>query len=153
MPVSGAKLASPLMGDPLATSYSPKLTNVKKADFTSSGYYVNAGGIVTFTAMVNAQGLCESKDSAGFGLTLPVPAKAGTRVVFALSYDGRDADRGTWTGEAIMYAGGDGTQADRLRTTGTANGAALSNITFMYGKSEGAVNAEILTVSGSYIAA
>lgn len=141
------------MGEPLP-SYTPVLTNAKKADYKASGHYEVNGNVVTFTAMVAARGLCESKDNAGFGLTLPVPAKTGVRTIFALSLDGRDADHGVWSGHGQIYASAsDGKQIDRLRVTGTTNGAAVQNITFMYGNSEGATKAEIITVSGSYIAA
>lgn len=136
------------------TSYTPQLTNVDGVDGTTGlGEYVDASGVVTFTAQINAKKETSAASSAGFGLKLPVPAKTGKRVVFQLELDGRDADVGVWTGEGIIYAGGDGTQIDRLRVTSTSNGAALKNIDHFYGDVEGAVNAEIVTVSGSYIRA
>ncbi|WP_411147418.1 hypothetical protein [Streptomyces sp. A30] len=55
-----------------------------------------------------------------------------------------------WTGEAVIYAGSDGTKIDRIRGTSGENGAALLNIEHLYGDVEGAVNAEIITVTGSY---
>ncbi|MGW8952354.1 hypothetical protein [Streptomyces sp. NPDC055709] len=91
-----------------------------------TGEYVEAGGAVTFTAQIVAKKETNEASSAGFGLTLPKPAKAGVRYVFSL--DGRDAARGVWTGEAQIYAGSDGLQIDRLRVTGTSNGAAVQNI-------------------------
>ncbi|MFD4986503.1 hypothetical protein [Streptomyces sp. NPDC058374] len=136
------------------TSWTPKLTNVKGTDGTSgSGQYVNANGAVTFTAMVVAKKETTAATGDGFGVTLLVPAKPGSRIVFKLELDGRDADNGKWTGEALIYAGSDGTAIDRLRVTGTSNGAALQNVGHFYGDVEGAVNAEIITVSGSYVAA
>ena len=134
-----------------AASWTPKLTNVAGTDTTtSSGKYVDANGVCTFTAQVNAKKEIVSASSAGFGLTLPVPAAAGIRYTFQVSLDGRDADTGVWTGEAVIYAGSDGTKIDRLRVTGGENGAAVLNIEHLYGDSEGAVNAEIITVTGSY---
>jgi hypothetical protein len=53
----------------------------------------------------------------------------------------------------VIYAGSDGTKIDRLRVTGTSNGAALGNINHLYGDVEGATEAEIITVSGSYVRA
>ncbi|MEU0857497.1 hypothetical protein ABZ352_18940 [Streptomyces griseofuscus] len=137
------------------TSWTPKLTNVAGADGTTSdGEYVLANGVVTFTAMVVAKKETKAASGVGFGLTLPVPAKvSGSRTVFQLNLDGRDADHGTWTGEAMIYAGSDGKSIDRLRVTGTDNGAAVETIGYLYGNAEGAANAEIITVSGSYIAA
>ncbi|MBT2396269.1 hypothetical protein [Streptomyces sp. ISL-100] len=133
------------------TQWTPKLTNVDGTDGTSgSGHYVSAGGACTFTAMIVAHKETTSRDGAGFGLTLPVPAKSGARLTFQLSYDGRDADHGVWTGEALIYAGSDGKQIDRLRVTGTSNGAALQNVNHVYGDVEGAKEAEIITVTGSY---
>ncbi|QPB09602.1 hypothetical protein CPT_Sycamore_068 [Streptomyces phage Sycamore] len=135
-------------------AYTPKLTNAKGTPaVTTLGQYAVSGGVVTFTAQVNAKGLVESVNAYGFGLTLPVPAVSGIRHTFNLEFDGRDADNGAWTGEALIYAGSDGSQLDRLRVTGTSNGAALQNVTFLYGNSEGAVDAEIITVTGSYVAA
>ncbi|MFF2517639.1 hypothetical protein [Streptomyces sp. NPDC058086] len=78
---------------------------------------------------------------------------AGARYTFQLSLDGRDADSGVWTGEAVIYAGSDGTKIDRMRVTSDANGAAVLNIEHLYGDAEGATNAEIITVTGSYPAA
>ncbi|MET9528208.1 hypothetical protein [Streptomyces coeruleorubidus] len=118
-----------------------------------TGEYVDANGVVTFTAQVVAHKETNAASSLGFGLTLPVPAKTGKRVVFQLNLDGRDADNGVWTGEGLIYAGGDGKQIDRLRVTTGSNGAALSNIGHVYGDVEGATDAEIITVSGSYIRA
>ncbi|MGW4087064.1 hypothetical protein ACWEGS_28930 [Streptomyces sp. NPDC004822] len=134
-----------------ATSWTPKLTNVSGTDGTSgTGKYVHADGVCTFTAQIVAKKETNAASSAGFGLTLPVPAAAGVRYTFQLEYDGRDADNGVWTGEAMIYAGSDGTKIDRLRATSDANGAALLNIEHLYGDVEGAVEAEILTVTGSY---
>lgn len=133
------------------TQWTPKLTNVKGADgTTTSGHYAESNGICAFTAMIVAKKETNAKDSAGFGLTLPVPAASGSRITFQLSYDGRDADNGTWTGEALIYAGSDGKSIDRLRTTGTVNASAVQNVTHMYGDVEGAKDAEIITVTGSY---
>ncbi|MEU3282751.1 hypothetical protein [Streptomyces antibioticus] len=85
-----------------ATSWTPKLTNVVGVDgTTSSGKYVAANGVCTFTAQINAKKETASASSAGFGLTLPVPAAAGIRYTFQVSLDGRDADNGVWTGEAV----------------------------------------------------
>jgi hypothetical protein len=134
-----------------ATSWAPKLTNVAGVDgTTSTGRYINANGVCTFTAQINAKKETVSASSAGFGLTLPVPAAAGVRYTFQLSLDGRDADNGVWTGEGVVYAGSDGTQIDRLRTTSDSNGAAVLNIEHLYGDADGATNAEIITVTGSY---
>ncbi|MEU6633804.1 hypothetical protein ABZ905_36875 [Streptomyces parvus] len=109
---------------------------------------------MTFTAQIIANGAAvESANGSGFGLTLPVPAATGVRSTFQLQLDGRNADNGVWTGEASILAGSDGSQIDRLRVTSTVNGAALQNVGFLYGKSEGAVNGEIITVTGSYVAA
>ena len=136
------------------TQWTPKLTNVKGTDGTTgTGEYVEADGAVTFTAQIVAKKETNAASSAGFGLTLPKPAKAGVRYVFSLSLDGRDADSGVWTGEAQIYAGSDGSQLDRLRVTGTSNGAAVLNVTHLYGDAEGATAAEIITVTGSYPAA
>ncbi|MFZ3557167.1 hypothetical protein [Streptomyces sp. BH055] len=137
------------------TNFTPKLTNVSGVDGTvTEGYYaVEANGTVTFTAQIVAKHETNATSSGGFGLTLPVPAKTGTRVVFNLEYDGRDADGGVWAGNAIMWAGSDGKSIDRMRTPGTTNASALRNITHMYGDAEGATDAEIITVSGSYIKA
>lgn len=133
------------------TQWTPKLTNVKGTNGTvGTGEYVEAGGAVTFTAQIVAKKETNAASSAGFGLTLPKPAKAGVRYVFSLSLDGRDADHGVWTGEAQIYAGSDGSQIDRLRVTGTSNGAAVQNINHVYGDVEGAKEAEIITVTGSY---
>jgi hypothetical protein len=138
-------------------AFTPKLTNTKAATpaVSTSGFYDVNGKSVVFTAQVVANGsvAVEAKDSAGFGLTLPVPAAPGVRSVFQAELDGRDADNGVWTGEALIYAGSDGTQIDRIRVTSTTNGAALLNVGFMYGKSEGAADGEIITVTGSYVAA
>ncbi|MER6230958.1 hypothetical protein ACFUC2_04855 [[Kitasatospora] papulosa] len=136
------------------TSWTPKLTNVVGTDGTNgTGEYIDAGGVVTFTAQIVAKKETSAASSAGFGLKLPVPAKTGKRVVFQLELDGRDADGGVWSGGGVIYAGGDGTQIDRLRVTTDSNGAALSNIGYLYGDAEGAAEAEIITVSGSYIRA
>ncbi|MFI5859320.1 hypothetical protein [Streptomyces parvulus] len=137
------------------TSWTPKLTNVAGTDGTTSdGEFVDANGVVTFTAMIVARKETNSASDAGFGLTLPVPAKVtGARTVFQLSLDGRSADHGVWTGEALIYAGSDGKSIDRLRVTGVSNGAAVQNINHLYGDAEGATEAEIITVSGSYIRA
>ncbi|NUL24926.1 hypothetical protein [Streptomyces lunaelactis] len=133
------------------TQWTPKLTNVKGTDGTvGSGHYVEAGGAVTFTAQIVAKKETIAASSGGFGLTLPKPAKPGVRYVFSLSLDGRDADHGVWTGEAQIYAGSDGSEIDRLRVTGTSNGAALLNIANLYGDAEGAKEAEIITVTGSF---
>ncbi|MEU1221336.1 hypothetical protein [Streptomyces microflavus] len=120
---------------------------------TGTGEYVDANGVVTFTAQISARKETRAASSAGFGLTLPVPAKTGKRVLFQLELDGRDADNGIWTGNGIIYAGGDGVQIDRLRVTSTSNGAALTKIDYLYGDFEGATEAEIITVSGSYVRA
>lgn len=136
------------------TAWTPKLTNVAgRNGTTGTGEFVDADGAVTFTAQIVAKTETNAASSAGFGLTLPVPAKPGTRIIFPLSLDGRDADRGVWTGEGKIYAGSDGKTIDRLRVTGTSNGAALQNITHLYGNAEGAAEAEIITVSGSYVRA
>ncbi|MFE1289679.1 hypothetical protein [Streptomyces sp. NPDC058751] len=136
------------------TNWTPKLTNVTGTDGTSgTGQYVSANGICTFTAQIVAKKETAAADAAGFGLTLPVPAAAGCRYVFQASLDGRDADNGVWSGEAQIYAGSDGTKIDRIRVTGTSNGAALQNIGHLYGDVEGATEAEIITVTGSYPAA
>ncbi|MDJ0464969.1 hypothetical protein [Streptomyces sp. H27-C3] len=136
------------------TAWTPKLTNVDgRNGTTGTGEYVDANGAVTFTAQIVAKTETSAATDAGFGLTLPIPAKPGIRVVFQLSLDGRDADRGVWTGEAQIYAGSDGKTIDRLRSTGTENGAAVQNIGHLYGNAEGADEAEIITVSGSYIRA
>ncbi|MEU5431097.1 hypothetical protein AB0H73_36585 [Streptomyces olivoreticuli] len=133
------------------TQWTPKLTNVKGTDGTvGSGHYVEAGGAVTFTAQIVAKKETSAASSGGFGLTLPKRAKPGVRYVFSLSLDGRDADRGVWTGEAQIYAGADGSQIDRLRVTSPSNGAAVLNIEHLYGDVEGAQQAEIITVTGSY---
>ncbi|MFG3200377.1 hypothetical protein ACGFYT_30140 [Streptomyces sp. NPDC048208] len=132
------------------------MTNVKggKAAVSASGFYDVNGKSVTFTAMLVANGAAvEAVDYTGFGLVLPVPAAAGVRTVFQLELDGREADAGIWTGEALIYSGSDGTKIDRMRVTSPDNGAALENVTFLYGKSEGAETAEIITISGSYVAA
>lgn len=137
------------------TAWTPKLTNVAGRDGTKGqGEYAEADGVVTFTATIVAKKETKAASSAGFGLTLPVPVKqSGARTVFQLSLDGRDADEGVWSGEALVYAGNDGTTVDRLRVTGAENGAALENVTFLYGDAEGAKKAEIITVSGSYVRA
>ncbi|MEU3704682.1 hypothetical protein AB0E82_20635 [Streptomyces anulatus] len=136
------------------TAWTPKLTNVKgRNGTTGTGVFVDAGGVVTFTAQIVARTETAAATDAGFGLTLPVPAKSGVRIVFPLSLDGRDADRGVWTGEGQIYAGSDGKTIDRLRVTGTSNGAAVQNVTHLYGNTEGATEAEIITVSGSYVRA
>ncbi|KAB7835792.1 hypothetical protein [Streptomyces mobaraensis] len=136
------------------TQWTPKLTNVKGTDGTvGSGHYVETGGVVTFTAQIVAKKETNAASSGGFGLTLPRPAKTGVRYLFNLSLDGRDADRGVWTGEAQMYAGSDGSQIDRLRVTSPSNGAEVLNIQHLYGDVEGAQDAEIITVTGSYLAA
>ncbi|MFB6505671.1 hypothetical protein [Streptomyces sp. NPDC056410] len=133
------------------TNWTPKLTNVAGTDGTSgTGRYVSANGICTFTAQIVAKKETTAADSSGFGLTLPVPAAAGCRYVFSASLDGRDADNGVWTGEAQIYAGSDGTKIDRIRVTGTSNGAAVQNVGHLYGDAEGAAEAEIITVTGSY---
>ncbi|WP_404949053.1 hypothetical protein HFP70_35310 [Streptomyces sp. ARC14] len=137
------------------TSWTPKLTNVSGVNGTNGyGEYVDANGVVTFTAMIVAKKETKAATSAGFGLTLPVPVKqSGARTIFQLSLDGRDADSGVWTGEAMIHAGGDGKTIERLRVTGTSNGSAVQNIGFLYGDAEGAKDAEIITVSGSYVRA
>ncbi|MGI5337712.1 hypothetical protein ACQEVS_10085 [Streptomyces sp. CA-181903] len=133
------------------TQWTPKLTNVKGTDGTvGSGHYVESGGVVTFTAQIVAKKETNAASSGGFGLTLPRPAATGVRYVFNLSLDGRDADHGVWTGEAQMYAGSDGSQLDRLRVTSPSNGAQVLNIQHLYGDVEGAKEAEIITVTGSY---
>ncbi|MCX4677655.1 hypothetical protein OG413_20500 [Streptomyces sp. NBC_01433] len=133
------------------TQWTPKLTNVKGTDGTTgSGRYAVSDGVCTFTAMISARKQTSAASSAGFGLTLPVPAASGVRYVFSLSLDGRDADNGMWTGEAAIYAGSDGSKIDRLRVTGTSNGAAVVKIDHLYGDAEGAQEAEIITVTGSY---
>ncbi|MFG3263393.1 hypothetical protein [Streptomyces bobili] len=134
-----------------ATSWTPKLTNVAGVDGTSgTGKYAAANGVCTFTAQIVAKKETVSASSAGFGLTLPVPAAAGVRYVFSASLEGRDADNGIWTGEAQIYAGSGGSKIDRIRVTGASNGAAVLNVEHLYGDSEGAVEAEIITVTGSY---
>ncbi|WP_328315396.1 hypothetical protein [Streptomyces sp. NBC_00388] len=130
------------------TAWTPKLTNVKGTNGT--GEYVEANGVVTFTAQIVAKKETNAATKDGFGLTLPKAVKAGVRYVFNLSLDGRDADSGVWIGEAQIYAGSDGSKLDRLRVTGTANGAAVENVGFLYGESEGAKEGEIITVTGSY---
>ncbi|MBV1940845.1 hypothetical protein KUF83_30385 [Streptomyces sp. BV286] len=136
------------------TSWTPKLTNVAGEDGTvGTGEFVDASGAVVFTAQIVAKKETSAASNAGFGLTLPVPAKAGVRVVFQLELDGRDADNGVWTGEGLLYASSDGSQIDRLRVTTAANGAALANVGHLYGDAEGATAAEVITVSGSYIPA
>ncbi|MER7761516.1 hypothetical protein [Streptomyces sp. NPDC097619] len=131
--------------------FTPALTNVKGDDGTSTaGRYSVSGGICTFTAMIVANKATEAATAAGFGLTLPVRAASGVRYVFQLNLDGRDADNGTWSGTAIVYAGSDGTKIDRLTTPGTTNAGSLQNIGGFYGDSEGAAAAEIVTVTGSY---
>ncbi|MFB6525212.1 hypothetical protein [Streptomyces sp. NPDC056399] len=136
------------------TAWTPKLTNFAGTDGTrGSGHYAVSNGICTFNAMIVAYKETNAKDGAGFGMTLPVPAATGSRVVFQLSLDGRDADHGIWTGEALIHAGSTGKQVDRLRVTGTTNGAALQNINHFYGDAEGAAEAETVTVSGSYVIA
>ncbi|WP_435245122.1 hypothetical protein [Streptomyces tendae] len=136
------------------TAWTPKLTNVAGRNGTvGTGEFVDADGAVTFTATIVAKTETSAASDAGFGLTLPVPAKPGNRVLFLVSLDGRDADRGVWSGQGQIYAGSDGKTIDRLRVTGTSNGAALQNITHLYGNAEGATEAEIITVSGSYIPA
>ncbi|MFC9280877.1 hypothetical protein [Streptomyces collinus] len=134
-----------------ATSWTPKLTNVAGVDGTSgTGKYVHANGVCTFTAQIVAKKETTAASSAGFGLTLPVPAAAGVRYVFQASLDGRDADNGVWTGEAQIYAGSDGSKIDRIRVTSGDNGAAVLNVEHLYGDAEGAAEAEIITVTGSY---
>ncbi|WP_445517360.1 hypothetical protein [Streptomyces sp. NEAU-174] len=137
-----------------ATSWNPKLTNVSGNDGTvGSGRYAISNGICAFTAMIVAKEETNAASNAGFGLTLPIPAADGVRYTFQLSLDGRDADHGVWTGEAQIYSGSDGSQIDRLRVTGTSNGAALQNVNRLYGDAEGAKYAEIITVTGSYLVA
>lgn len=132
-------------------SYTPKLTNVKGVDGTSTaGRYAVSGGVCTFTAMVVANKATEAASADGFGLTLPVRAASGVRYAFQLNYDGRDADNGQWAGDAGIFAGSDGTKLDRLRIPGTTNAGALQNVAGFYGDSEGATAAEIVTVTGSY---
>lgn len=136
------------------TAWTPKLTNVTgRNGATGTGEFVDADGAVTFTAQIVARTETSAATDAGFGLTLPVPAKPGNRIIFLLSLDGRDADHGVWTGHGQIYAGSDGKTIDRLRVTSPSNGAALQNITHLYGNAEGAAEAEIITVSGSYIRA
>ncbi|MGC5042450.1 hypothetical protein ACLQ16_03935 [Streptomyces albidoflavus] len=133
------------------TQWTPKLTNVKGTDgTTTSGRYAVSNGVCTFTAMIVAHKETTAASSAGFGLTLPVPPASGVRYVFSLSLDGRDADHGVWTGEAQIYAGSNGSQIDRMRVTSTSNGAAVLNVEHLYGDAEGAKEAEIITVTGSY---
>ncbi|MCG8971800.1 hypothetical protein [Streptomyces sp. CL12-4] len=135
----------------MATSWTPKLTNVAGTDgTTTSGRYAAANGMCTFTAMIVAHKETTAASDAGFGLTLPVPAAPGVRYTFQLEYDGQDADHGVWTGEALIYAGSNGTKIDRLRTTTDVNGNALGDVGHLYGDSEGVTNAEIITVTGSY---
>ncbi|MGA5127682.1 hypothetical protein ACPCAG_30825 [Streptomyces pseudogriseolus] len=135
----------------MATSWTPKLTNVSGTDGTeTSGRYVDANGVCTFTAMVLARKETKAASSAGFGLTLPVPAAPGVRYTFQVQLDGRDADRGVWTGEAMIGASSDGTKIERLRVTSGSNGAAMLPIDHLYGDAEGAKLAEIITVTGSY---
>lgn len=135
----------------MATSWTPKLTNVRGTDGTETkGFYAHANGICSFTATVIVRKETTAASSAGFGLTLPVPAASGARYTFQLELDGRDADRGVWTGEAMLGASSDGSKIERLRVTTDANGAALQNIDHFYGDAEGAKLAEILTVTGSY---
>ncbi|MFD9190368.1 hypothetical protein ACFWCA_19320 [Streptomyces phaeochromogenes] len=134
-----------------ASSWVPKLTNVSGVDGTvGTGKFVEANGVCTFTAQIVAKKETQAASNAGFGLNLPVPAAAGIRYVFNASLDGRDADSGVWTGEAQIYAGSDGSQIDRIRMTTGANGSAVVNIGHLYGDSEGATDAEIITVTGSY---
>ncbi|MER5258546.1 hypothetical protein [Streptomyces sp. NPDC002855] len=135
-------------------NWTPRLTNVKGSDMsTATGVYARSGDVVAFTATVNPGVGVESADSTGFGLTLPVPAKAGARYVFELSVDGRDVDHGIWAGQAQVYAGSDGAAIDRLRLPGGVNGDALKNITGFYGPGEAGAAGEILTVTGVYVAA
>ncbi|SEE85460.1 hypothetical protein SAMN05216483_6805 [Streptomyces sp. 2131.1] len=134
-----------------ATSWTPKLTNVAGVDGTTgTGKYVSANGICTFSGTLVAKKETQAASSAGFGMTLPVPAVPGVRYTFNLEYDGRDADNGVWTGEAMIAAGSDGSKIDRLRVTSGSNGAALLNVDHLYGDAEGAAEAEIITVTGSY---
>ncbi|MYX26796.1 hypothetical protein GTY75_08960 [Streptomyces sp. SID8381] len=133
------------------TNWTPKLTNVAGTDgTTASGRYAVSNGVCTFTAMIVARKETKAASGAGFGLTLPVPAASGVRYTFQLELDGRNADNGVWTGEAHIFAGSDGTKIDRLRVTSGSNGAALQNIDHFYGDAEGAAEAEIVTVTGSY---
>ncbi|RSS94265.1 hypothetical protein EF903_06925 [Streptomyces sp. WAC05292] len=132
-------------------NYTPKLTNVRGTDGTSTaGRYAVSDGVCTFTAMIVANKATEAASAEGFGLTLPVRAASGVRYAFQLNFDGRDADNGIWSGEASIFAGSDGTKIDRLRTPGTTNAGSLQNIGGFYGDSEGAAAAEIVTVTGSY---
>ncbi|MFD3315806.1 hypothetical protein [Streptomyces sp. NPDC058656] len=134
-----------------ASPWTPKLTNVSGVDGASgTGKFVSVNGVCTFTAQITAKKEMQAASNAGFGLTLPVPAASGIRYVFPASLDGRDADNGVWTGEAQIYAGSDGSKIDRIRVTTAANGAAMANIGHLYGDAEGAAEAEIITVTGSY---
>ncbi|MFJ4342625.1 hypothetical protein [Streptomyces sp. NPDC088915] len=135
-------------------AWTPKLTNVKGVDGTSTAgrYAKSADGNVTFTAMIVARKETNAASSNGFGLTLPVPAAAGLRTVFTLEYDGRGADHGVWLGDALIYSGSDGKSIDRLRVIANMeNGAALGNIDHVYG-GENDIG-EVITISGSYVAA
>ncbi|MFD5856088.1 hypothetical protein [Streptomyces chartreusis] len=135
----------------MATSWTPKLTNVAGINGTAgTGRYAVSEGICSFTGQIVAKKETSAASEAGFGMTLPVPAAAGCRYVFQASLDGRDADNGVWTGEAQLYAGSDGSKIDRIRVTGAANGGALVSIEHLYGDVEGAAEAEIITVTGSY---
>ncbi|MFJ8301297.1 hypothetical protein ACIQ9R_36100 [Streptomyces sp. NPDC094447] len=130
-------------------SWTPKLTNVKGTDgTTTSGRYSVSDGVATFTAMIVARAETFAASSAGFGLTLPVPAATGLRTIVPVQLDGRGADHGVWTGDATVYSGSDGKTLDRIRTTGTTNGAALQNITHLYGGADD--TGEVITVTGSY---
>ncbi|MEU8540858.1 hypothetical protein AB0C52_12875 [Streptomyces sp. NPDC048717] len=121
---------------------------------TGTGQYINANGIVVFTAMIVVNKETTAANRDGFGLTLPVPMKqTGARTVFQLSLDGRDADSGVWTGEALVFAGSDGKAIDRIRVTSGTNGGTMPNIQHFYGNAEGATAAEIVTISGAYIPA
>lgn len=142
-------------------SWTPRLTNVKGTDGTvTSGIYSKTGDVVVFTADIVAKKSTLSADSAGFGLTLPVPAKSGTRWLFELNLDGRDADPASLqSGQGLVYAGSDGSQIDRLRIVQDVHPntdsqyTTLTNLTFFEGSQEGYPRGEIVTVTGSYIAA
>jgi hypothetical protein len=132
----------------LLPSFTPRLTNVKGVDnSTSSGQYeVLPGGFVAFELQINAKNEIESADSAGFGVTLPVPARANTRHLFTVHVEGRQADNGNWSGVALTFGTPGTGNIDRVRLPGLTNGGSLQNITSFYGGAEG----EILTISGVY---
>jgi hypothetical protein len=129
-------------------SFAPKLTNVDGVDnSTSSGQYeLLPDGFVAFECQINAKNEIYSKDSTGFGVTLPVPARAGTRHLFTAHVEGRSADNGNWAGVALTFGTTGSGQIDRVRLPGLTNGGSLLNITHFYGGTDG----EILTISGTY---